>query len=127
MKYRVYGTKELTIEVEADTPNAAAAVIGEQGFSPIGVEQLPEGYVFAAWKTSGMCEACEKKQFTLILNHPSAKSAIDSQEQTLREIIEDAVWKALERNNWNKQLAADELGISLKSIYNHVKRMNRNA
>lgn len=44
--------------------------------------------------------------------------------RTLREIIQDAVFAALERHNWNKQEAAKELGISLKSIYNHIARMD---
>lgn len=47
-----------------------------------------------------------------------------SEPKTLRQIIQDAVFASLERNNWNKQEAAKELGISLKSIYNHIARMD---
>lgn len=61
MKYRVYGTKELTIEVEADTPNAAAAVIGEQGFRPVCVEQIDEEVFTSSWDCIGKCEACGKQ------------------------------------------------------------------
>lgn len=61
MKYRVYGTKELTIEVEADTPNAAAAVIGEQGFRSVCVEQIDEEVFTSSWDCIGKCEACGKQ------------------------------------------------------------------
>jgi transposase len=47
--------------------------------------------------------------------------------KSLREIIEAAVFAALERNNWDKQAAADELRVSLKTIYNWIKRMEANA
>jgi len=47
--------------------------------------------------------------------------------QTLKQIIEAAIFAALERNNWNKQAAADELQVSLKTIYNWIKRMETTA
>lgn len=49
---------------------------------------------------------------------------ITEQTKTLRQIVEDAVFSALERHNWNKQSAADELGVSLKTIYNHIHKMD---
>lgn len=60
----------------------------------------------------------------LLASLRAAESIPMSEHKTLREIIQDAVFASLERNNWNKQAAATELGISLKSIYNHIARMD---
>jgi hypothetical protein len=62
-KYSVFGTKELTLEVEADSPQAAAATMREQGFSPVSVEKLDDGVFVTDWQCIGRCEACGKELF----------------------------------------------------------------
>ena len=41
---------------------------------------------------------------------------------TLRDLEMQAIREALERNDGNKPAAADELGISLKTLYNKVNQ-----
>jgi DNA-binding NtrC family response regulator len=43
---------------------------------------------------------------------------------TLRDLEMDAIHEALERNDGNKPKAADELGISLKTLYNKLNQVN---
>lgn len=42
------------------------------------------------------------------------------QPKTIKQTTEDMVFAALERHNWNKRTAANELGVSLKTIYNYI-------
>ncbi|MEZ6102006.1 MAG: sigma-54 dependent transcriptional regulator [Pirellulaceae bacterium] len=42
--------------------------------------------------------------------------------KTLRELELDAIHEALERNDGNKQRAADELGVSVKTLYNKLNQ-----
>jgi hypothetical protein len=60
-KYSVFGTKELTLEVEADSPQAAAAMMREKGFSPVSVEQLDDAVFVSSWDCIAKCEACGKE------------------------------------------------------------------
>ena len=71
---------------------------------PIGVENLPQ-------KFSGKPGATQ--------SGPKWKS---SQPMSLREIEMQAIFDALERTNGNKPEAAEELGISLKTLYNKLNQ-----
>jgi len=44
--------------------------------------------------------------------------------QSLREIEMQVIQEALERHDGNKPKAAEELGISLKTLYNKLNQMN---
>ncbi len=71
---------------------------------PVGPESLPRRFVeserLAPSKTGG--------------------EAPDAAPKTLRELELDAVEKAIARNQGNKPRAAEELGISLKTLYNRI-------
>jgi two-component system NtrC family response regulator len=43
---------------------------------------------------------------------------------TLREIEMQAICESLERNDGNKPKAAEELGVSLKTLYNKLNQVN---
>jgi two-component system NtrC family response regulator len=43
--------------------------------------------------------------------------------QSLREMEMQAIYEALERHDGNKPKAADELGISLKTLYNKINQV----
>jgi DNA-binding NtrC family response regulator len=43
---------------------------------------------------------------------------------TLRDLELQAIYEAMERHNGNKSAAADELGISLKTLYNRINQVN---
>jgi|688.fasta_scaffold196506_6 hypothetical protein len=59
MKYEVYGSRHKTIEVEADSPQAAAAVLRAEGFEPHTVEQVDAPGPFTVeFQCVGRCEAC---------------------------------------------------------------------
>lgn len=45
--------------------------------------------------------------------------------QSLREIEMQAIYQSLERNSGNKVRAAEELGISLKTLYNKLNQVNQ--
>ena len=42
--------------------------------------------------------------------------------ETLREMEMQAIFEAVERHDGNKPLAAEELGISLKTLYNKLNQ-----
>ena len=50
----------------------------------------------------------------------------DTQNKTLRDMELDAILSAIERNDGNKAKAADELGISLKTLYNKINQATEN-
>jgi transposase len=43
--------------------------------------------------------------------------------KALKEIINDAVLDALERNKWNRTHAARELKCSIRTVYAHIKKL----
>ena len=51
-------------------------------------------------------------------------AAQDLGPQTLREIEMQAIYQTLERLDGNKPKAAEELGISLKTLYNKLNQSN---
>lgn len=59
MQFEVYGSRHKTITVEAESPQAAAAVLRAEGFEPHSVEQVdvPGPYV-VDWTCAGRCESC---------------------------------------------------------------------
>jgi two-component system NtrC family response regulator len=54
----------------------------------------------------------------------SSLKAVGSAPQTLREIEMQVIYQALERLGGNKPKAAEELGISLKTLYNKLNQSN---
>jgi len=76
-----------------------AAILCDDG--PIGVEHLPGRFGRAA-----------------VVKAPLARAA--AAPQTLRDIEMDAIHGALDRNGGNKPKTAEELGISLKTLYNKL-------
>jgi DNA-binding NtrC family response regulator len=76
---------------------------------PIGLEHLPTK--FEARRLRGPAGAGSLK-------------AIGSAPQTLREIEMQVIYQALERLGGNKPKAAEELGISLKTLYNKLNQSN---
>ncbi len=60
-RYSVFGTKELTLEVESESPQAAAAMMRAQGFSPVSVEKLDDEVFVSSWHCIARCEACGKE------------------------------------------------------------------
>lgn len=82
-----------------------AAILCEAG--PIGVEHLPNRFVRAG-----------------VVRGPHFKPAAPTTTapQSLREIELAAIHEALERHSGNKPKAAEELGISLKTLYNKLNQ-----
>jgi DNA-binding NtrC family response regulator len=70
---------------------------------PIGVEHLPERFSARQWR----------------IDAPTAKVVGPI---TLRDLEMQAIYQALERNGGNKPKTADELGISLKTLYNKLNQ-----
>lgn len=73
-----------------------ATILGDEG--PIGAAQLPSNF--------------SRRQLTL--------AAKTRGPVTLKQLELDAIHEALERNDGNKPQAAEELGISLKTLYNKL-------
>jgi two-component system NtrC family response regulator len=80
-----------------------AAILGDRG--PIAATQLPNKFG-------------ERK-----LRGPHFKPAIAGTTQTLREIELSVIQQTLERHKGNKPRAAEELGISLKTLYNKLNQV----
>lgn len=80
-----------------------AAILCENG--PIGIEHLPGRFGRAAAAKA-----------------PSVRLA--AAPQTLRDIEMNAIHEALDRNGGNKPKTAEELGISLKTLYNKLNAAN---
>jgi len=53
---------------------------------------------------------------------PALKAVTGSSSQTLREIEMQVIYQTLERLSGNKPKAAEELGISLKTLYNKLNQ-----
>lgn len=49
-------------------------------------------------------------------------SVTSSRPMTLREMENIAIWEALDRHNGNKAAAAEELGVSIKTLYNKINQ-----
>lgn len=56
-----------------------------------------------------------------IRNRSSALNIMEGTDGTLTEIEKKHILKVLQERNWNKTLAAEALGISLKTLYNKLK------
>jgi DNA-binding NtrC family response regulator len=82
-----------------------AAILCDHG--PVGEEHLPSRFVSGGRKLSG-------PHFKLPVGGSPA--------QTLRELEMQAIHQSLERHHGNKPKAADELGISLKTLYNKLNQ-----
>ncbi len=55
---------------------------------------------------------------------PASLKAVGPGPQTLREIEMQVIYQTLERQGGNKPKAAEELGISLKTLYNKLNQSN---
>jgi two-component system NtrC family response regulator len=84
-----------------------AAILCEEG--PISVEHLPGKFESRRLRASSA-------------GPHSALKAIGSTPQTLREIEMQVIYQTLERLSGNKPKAAEELGISLKTLYNKLNQ-----
>ena len=85
-----------------------ATILCESG--PISVEHLPTKFELRRLRTGAG-----------IATTPTLK-AISSGPQTLREIEMQVIYQTLERLGGNKPKAAEELGISLKTLYNKLNQ-----
>jgi two-component system NtrC family response regulator len=85
-----------------------ATILCDEG--PIGVEHLP--HKFDARRLRPATAAGPATATKTIASHP----------QTLREIEMQVIYQTLERLGGNKPKAAEELGISLKTLYNKLNQ-----
>lgn len=93
-----------------------AAILCDNG--PIGVQHLPSRFSKAAGAT-GHGSAGAMSTSSSAIKGPHFKFASAA---TLREIEMAAIHEALERHSGNKPKAAEELGISLKTLYNKLNQ-----
>ncbi len=93
-----------------------AAILCENG--PIGVQHLPSRFSKSAGAT-GHGSAGMMPTAPTAVKGPHFKLASAA---TLREIEMVAIHEALERHSGNKPKAAEELGISLKTLYNKLNQ-----
>ncbi len=84
-----------------------ATILCESG--PISVEHLPQRFENRRMRTSTAGGSAPLK-------------AVGSGSQTLREIEMQVIYQTLERLGGNKPKAAEELGISLKTLYNKLNQ-----
>ncbi len=76
---------------------------------PISVEHLPNKFESRRWRAGTAAPVASLK-------------AVASSPQTLREIEMQVIYQTLERLGGNKPKAAEELGISLKTLYNKLNQ-----
>jgi two-component system NtrC family response regulator len=88
---------------------------------PLTVAHLPA-------RLGGMRLAAESRAAVpAITTAPAAAPAAAAQPITLRELEMQAILASLERHRGNKPRAADELGISLKTLYNKLHQLHDTA
>jgi len=85
-----------------------ATILCDSG--PISVEHLPQKF--------------ESRRVRAASGAPASLKAVSSAPQTLREIEMQVIYQTLERLAGNKPKAAEELGISLKTLYNKLNQSN---
>jgi len=83
------------------------------GGSPIGPEHLPQ-YLGSGSPTLSLSSAAPP---------PSPSSGAGSAPRTLKDIEMEHILRVVEKHNDNKPLAAAELGISLKTLYNKLNSL----
>ncbi|MCL2346880.1 MAG: sigma-54 dependent transcriptional regulator [Planctomycetaceae bacterium] len=88
---------------------------------PIGPESLPQPFLRRQTKPQPLPPvkriATEDDHHVVPLATPAAGS------KSLRDLELDAIHRAVERNDGNKAKAAEELGISLKTLYNKLSQI----
>jgi two-component system NtrC family response regulator len=98
-----------------------ATILCEEG--PIGPDHLPQR--FDGRKARAISAAASSSIVSnSMTGAPSAASlkAVGSNPQTLREIEMQVIYQTLERLGGNKPKVAEELGISLKTLYNKLNQ-----
>lgn len=88
---------------------------------PLRPEHLPARICRAAASTGERSQPAEKTQ--LAAEAPGFQPASD-RPQSLRELEMQAILAGLDRNGGNKSRTAEELGISLKTLYNKLNQLN---
>jgi two-component system NtrC family response regulator len=83
-----------------------ATILCEQG--PIGVDHLPGKF--------------DARRLQAAASRAASLKAVGHAPQTLREIEMQVIYQTLERLGGNKPKAAEELGISLKTLYNKLNQ-----
>ena len=91
---------------------------------PLRPEHLPARICRAAASTGERSQPAEKTQ--LAAEAPGFQPASD-RPQSLRELEMQAILAGLDRNGGNKSRTAEELGISLKTLYNKLNQLNDEA
>jgi len=91
---------------------------------PLRPEHLPARICRAAASTGERSQPAEKTQ--LAAEAPGFQPASD-RPQSLRELEMQAILAGLDRNGGNKSRTAEELGISLKTLYNKLNQHNDTA
>ncbi len=94
-----------------------ATILCEEG--PIGPDHLPQR--FDGRKARAMSAAVSSGSVASMSGGGSLK-ALSSNPQTLREIEMQVIYQTLERLGGNKPKTAEELGISLKTLYNKLNQ-----
>ena len=105
---------------------------------PIGVESLPQQVKTGSsrplvsprekileqrpQRPISRSKAAESGPIAELLSFDPRPTQEDSQGKTLRDMEMDAIQSSLQRNEGNKAKAADELGISLKTLYNKLNQ-----
>jgi DNA-binding NtrC family response regulator len=88
---------------------------------PLRPEHLPARICRAAASTGERSQPAEETQ--LAAEAPGFQPASD-RPQSLRELEMQAILAGLDRNGGNKSRTAEELGISLKTLYNKLNQLN---
>lgn len=95
--------------------------------TPIGPESLPSQFFSGAKGESGASQRAKSFGGSDKEDRPLDELLAFDAGRTLRDLEKEAIFQALERSGGNKARAAEELGISLKTLYNKLNQLQEEA